>query len=552
MIWGWFAYRLLPIAYRFGYFLAILALLGLAQAQDNPAQPASPERCEDKPYTLETPQGLAGGGNLEYDGDVALFSDGACLKTKGILLQAPSLRYDQAQQQLEAQDLEVQTNQYRFWAERGTVAGKVLRAEGIRATTCQCGDNLRLLAERLSFDTDSGNLIFEQSQLQVYRFSLARFARLEVEPDKPLSETLGLEDRGQAGGDVLALLPVRFDFDQGLNVGVEEFPIVGGGEFGTRFPIRLTLMGLNLGSPAPGARFGFSAHEGDKQARFLIENSLGMLNIYTLVTDGPVLFTGNTKEKQFAFGLHQPLVWEGFRITPFGHIAKDDSQQGFAIGAEVRYPLEAQDGPLKIGMEPFVVGAIYEKPPGYVAYGTTLQMRFAEPAGPDPYAFELRYRWSQESMPGRFWLERRDATNLLWGSLSYQGLSLQAEYDFLNIQTKGSFRYGYRFDFGEVWAQYNLCLDCVGKETDDAGRSDWERRELVLGVNPNPLDCTYTLSLTPIVGYDFLRQSFSRLGLTARYADCCFIWKFGYEAIIIAQQPGEKATGRLIFGLEIR
>lgn len=547
MISGWFAYR-------FGHFLlmVLVGLGGLAQAQHSPTPPARPERCEDKPYTLETPQGIAGGGNLEYDGEVALFSDGACLQTKGILLQAPALRYDQAQQQLQAQDLEVQTKQYRFWAEKGLVQDKVLRAEGIRATTCKCGDNLRLLAERLSFDTDSGNIILEQSQLQVYRFGLARFARLEVEPDKPLSQNLGLEDSGPAGGDVLALLPVRFDFDQGLNVGVEEFPIAGDGEFGTRFPIRLTLMGLNLGSPTPGARFGFSAHQGDKRARFLVENYLGSLNVYTLVSDGPILFSSDTKEQHYAFGLRKPVTWEGLSFTPFGHLAKDKAEQGFAVGAELRYRLEAQDGPLKIGMEPFVVGTIYDKPPGYVAYGTILQMRFAEPNGPDPYTFQLSYRWSQENIPGRFWLERREATNRISGSLAYQGLSLQAEYDFLNIQTKGSFRYGYRFDFGEVWAQYNLCLDCVGKETDDLGRSDWERRELVLGINPNPLDCTDTLSLTPIVGYDFLRQSFSRLGLTARYADCCFIWKLGYEAIIVAQQPGERATGRLIFGLEIR
>ncbi|MCX7783804.1 MAG: hypothetical protein N2318_09210, partial [Meiothermus sp.] len=57
----------------------ILLLSGLAWAT-----PSNPTPCAEQPYTLETPEGLAGGGNLEFDGEVAIFSDGACLETQGL------------------------------------------------------------------------------------------------------------------------------------------------------------------------------------------------------------------------------------------------------------------------------------------------------------------------------------------------------------------------------------------------------------------------------------------------------------------------------------
>jgi hypothetical protein len=44
----------------------------------------------------------------------------------------------------------------------------------------------------------------------------------------------------------------------------------------------------------------------------------------------------------------------------------------------------------------------------------------------------------------------------------------------------------------------------------------------------------------------------SRWGLELRYADCCFIWRLGYQETRIAQEPSETPHGRLVFGLEIR
>jgi len=539
----------------FARFLPILWLVGftIAQAQADQASPAPPEKCQNKAYTLETSQGIAGGGNLEYDGNTAIFSDGACLSTKGLELQAPDLRYDQASQTIQAQDIEVQTARYRFWANTGLIGGKVLLAEGLRITTCKCGDNLRLVSQKMRFDTDSGEIILEDSTLEFNRFGLARFARLAFSPEEPLAASLGL---ASADSNVLALLPVRLDFDQGLNAGVEEFPVPGSGEFSSRFPLRLTLMGLNIGSPQPGFRFGFSVRETGRKARFLVENQFGALNIYTLLRDGPVLFISDTKEQHYAFGLLKSWVIEGFTLSPFGYAAKDQAEQGLSVGAEVKYSVEALQGPFRLRLEPFVVGALHEKPPGYLAYGASIEGRYDA-----DFAFRISYSWSQENIPGRFWIEQREATSLISGSFAYEGLNLQAKYDFLSSETIGSARYSSRQDFGELWVQYDFCVDCYGKITRTDGLQDIERRELQLGFNPNPLNCTEKLSFSPTIGigYDFGRPGtpgkglgLTRAGLEVRYADCCFIWKFGYQYIFTPQIPGENVTGKLTLGLEIR
>ncbi len=175
--------------------------------------------CREQPYTLETPEGLAGGGNLEFDGEVALFTDGACLEARGLTLRAPSLRYDQASGELTAREVEVETPRYRFWAEEAWVKGQTLRASGVRATTCRCGEDLRLLSQSLVLNTQTGEAVLEESWLEVYRFGLARFEELTFSPGQSLGEVLGLTEAGEA-----LPAPLRFDFDQGLNFGLSEFP----------------------------------------------------------------------------------------------------------------------------------------------------------------------------------------------------------------------------------------------------------------------------------------------------------------------------------------
>lgn len=558
-----------PPFFQFALLFLIL-LPGLAWAA-----PGNPTPCAEQPYTLETPEGLAGGGNLEFDGDLAFFSDGACLQTRGLLLQAPNLRYDQASGELTAQQIEVETPRYRFWAEEGRIKGRVLQASGIRATTCRCGDDLRLLSETLRLDSQTGEMVLEESRLEVYQFGLARFSELRLDPNQPLGENLGLTPEGTEAPPVL---PVRFDFDQGLNVGLSEFPLAASEGFSGKFSTRLTLLGLRLGSPDPILRVGLATQEKNRRASLQLDSKPSGVASRGEVVDGPLFFVHDSELGRYAFGLKQAFALGRFTLIPYGWVAQDwrdgtpaTQERGLAAGAELRYTFEVQDGPFRFRLEPFGVLGFYDQPQQYLAYGGQAEGRYE-----GEYSLRVGYTWAIESTPGRFWLERREATQKLSSSLRYGGLGLEAsrrehsmstglgdgvlprplfeleaEHDFLKAQTEASLRIGYIQDYGELWAKLHTCWNCLGKTLSN-GRDDWERRELVVGFTPVPLTCTHDLSLTPFLGYDFLRQGVSRWGLELRYADCCFIWRLGYQEIRLAQHPNEVANGKLTFGLEIR
>lgn len=525
-------------------FLQGLCFLALSWGGLAWASPTTP--CAEQPYTLETPEGLAGGGNLEFDGDLAVFTDGACLQTKGLSLRAPELRYDQQSGELTAQQIEVETPRYRFWAEAGQVKSQVLQARGVRVTTCRCGDDLRLSSERLRLDTQSGQVILEESRLEVYRLSLAQFEAMRLDANQPLEENLGL----QAGAWPF---PLRLDFDQGLNLGLSGFPLLEPGVFSGQFSSRLTLLALRLGSPDPILRLGLWGQNAGRRGWLELDLKPSGPASRGEVVDGPMFFVHDSEKGRFAFGLKQAFQLDRFTLTPFGWIAQDwpdgtpaSQVQGLAAGAELRYNLEVQEGPFRFRLEPFGVLGFYDQPQQYLAYGGYAEGRYE-----GAFTLHLGYTWAIESTPGRFWLERREATQTLSGSLSYQHIRLEATHDFLLQQTQAGLRLGFTQSYGEIWVKLNTCWNCVGKTLSN-GRDDWERRELVLGFTPVPLSCTYDLSLAPFLGYDFLRQGVSRWGLELRYADCCFIWRLGYQEVRIAQHPDEIPNGKLTFGLEIR
>lgn len=534
-------------------FLIVL-FTGLAWAQGG---------CGEKPYTLETPQGVAGGGNLDYDGDIAVFSDGACLDTKGLQLVAPELRFDQAAGVVQAVGMEVQTARYHFWADSGRVEGKMLLAEGIRITTCRCGDDLRLLSQNMRFDTDTGEAVLERSQLQFRGFGLAQFQELRVNPQSSLTDSLGLPSRGGAGGgDLVANLPVRADFDQGFNIGLQDFPVPVDGKFSAAS--RFTLVALNLGSPDPGLGLGMAAEEGSRQGQLYLEVRPSGFKSRSLVQDGPALFTHDTGDGHYGFRLHNTWSLGDMALKVYGQIARDENyqnralgpQQGMALGSELRYRYFAREGPLSLELRPFAGIAFYEHWPNYFVVGGSLEGRYS-----GNFNFGLRYDWSVENRPGRFWLERHPATQKVSGDFAYRSLTAQASSDLLGNELAGVIRYGVRESFGEIWAQYSFCLGCYGKATRTDGSEDVERREIQIGFIPNPLSCTDTLSVAPNIGigYDYGTSQragtgwgITRAGLEFRYADCCFIWKMGYQYIFIPQTPDEKTTGKFIFGLELR
>jgi len=50
-------------------------------------------KCADRPYVLETEEGLLGGENLSYEEGVLLVEGRACLERPGLALEAPWIRY---------------------------------------------------------------------------------------------------------------------------------------------------------------------------------------------------------------------------------------------------------------------------------------------------------------------------------------------------------------------------------------------------------------------------------------------------------------------------
>jgi hypothetical protein len=80
--------------------------------------------CAERPYTLETEEGLLGGENLSYDGEVLVLEGRACLEREGLYLGAPLLRYREGEG-LEGRGLTGEAEGWRLEAE--SLEGKALR-----------------------------------------------------------------------------------------------------------------------------------------------------------------------------------------------------------------------------------------------------------------------------------------------------------------------------------------------------------------------------------------------------------------------------------------
>jgi len=169
-------------------FLVFGLFLGLALAGP----------CGQRPYTLETEEGLLGGEEMSYDGEVLVFEGRACLEREGLYLEAPVIRYLEkegsfqgeglkgeaegwrmeakvllgkelkevhlAQGQLRAEvasltlgtplkgrGILLESPAYRVRAEEATFTREEARLKGFLATPCPCGEDVRLAMEEATF-----------------------------------------------------------------------------------------------------------------------------------------------------------------------------------------------------------------------------------------------------------------------------------------------------------------------------------------------------------------------------------------------------------------
>ena len=98
-------------------------------------------KCADRPYVLETEEGLLGGENLSYEEGVLLVEGRACLERPGLALEAPWIRYLEEEGGFLAPRLSGEVEGWRLQAEgmEGKALLRVRLAKG----------SLRAEAERL-------------------------------------------------------------------------------------------------------------------------------------------------------------------------------------------------------------------------------------------------------------------------------------------------------------------------------------------------------------------------------------------------------------------
>jgi hypothetical protein len=81
--------------------------------------------CAERPYTLETEEGLLGGEEMSYDGEALVFEGRACLEGKGFRLEAPRIVYLEGEGSFQAEGLTGLAQGWRL--EAGRLEGKLLK-----------------------------------------------------------------------------------------------------------------------------------------------------------------------------------------------------------------------------------------------------------------------------------------------------------------------------------------------------------------------------------------------------------------------------------------
>ncbi len=490
---------------------------------------------------------------------------------------------------LRLEQLFAETPEVRFSAVRGVLVGDVFRAEGIWATPCVCGEDLRVLGSAAAFDTRTGRLVLTEARMDVYGFTVFRPERLELDPARPLTLSF----------------PFRLAYGRGWTLGVEDFPLPLPGEAFGRWSTSLTLLteGLGarpLGPEAPGVttfRFGISARQADRRFAFQLrrEEHWAWDGSRTATTVPGAEFTA----PGFRFALEpdraeariEPRYGIGAAtVHPFLRAAREDTRAGLTLGVEARYALRdlvRTDG-LTFSLEPWALGAAYPDradAPGYAALGVNAVLRYtgalegrleyrrAYPVGVARFAYEWRGEverlgfsarrggFSVTGSASRKWvpdfavrgLAREDLERTL--ALGYAGRGWRVEARGTQVErwrpgraARTALERTYALQLERGWRVEARYLEATGFDPVVTPL----RRELQLAYWPAAPGARGGLTLAPSVGYDFLRHGVSRAGVEVAYADCCFVWKVAYQAVLLPQSAGEAVGSRVRFGVELR
>ncbi|WP_201773576.1 hypothetical protein [Thermus filiformis] len=520
--------------------------------------------CAQRPYTLETEDGLLGGENLSYDGEVLVFEGRACLEREGLLLEAPVIRY-QEEGGFQALDLKGEAEGWRLWAER--LEGKVLegvrlergrlkakaqrvllerppvgqgvllespayrvRAEearfrreearltGFLATPCPCGEDLRLSMPEARFDPATGELLGEASLgLWGLEVPLGE-ARANANRRPPLESPL-----------VLGSSP-----DGGWTLGLRGFPLPKTGEEIGRWERRFTLLGQGLGTEEAALVLGL--REGARGVEFQLGYAAGVRafwdDLYLAATPTPPDQDTPSLEARY----RPTFRLEGLTLSPFLRYAETKKAQGLTLGLEGSYALRHREGPFAFGLTPSFLLAVY---PGtaydpYAALGVRAEGEYREK---DLF---LRALYAGRLEPlgytPPFTYENRD---------EFQRLLLEAGYGPIALAYALENPLGNRLDRLEG----RLEDPALGSFRLAWVRGSYEEVRLGYAMPLPDRACCQALWLSPEVGFG--DGGLSRYGLTLRLYDGCFAYELRAQNVLKGQYD-ETPGLSLSFGLGLR
>ena len=519
--------------------------------------------CADRPYTLETEEGLLGGVEMSYDGEALVFEGRACLEGKGFRLEAPRIAYlegegtfqaegltglaqgwrleagrlegkllkevrlDRGSLRAEAAELTLSsppegrkvrltTPAYRVGADKVTFTEKEARPKGFLATPCPCGEEVRLAMTEARFDPETGELLGEASLgLWGLEIPLGE-ARANAKRRPALANPFVLS--GSEGG--------------GFTLGLQDFPLPRPGEEIGQWERAFTLLGTGLTTSQAALRLGY------REGGLRLEGQLGYAaGIRAQAEDAFFAFTPtppNADTPRLEARYTSRFLLEGVELKPFVRYAETASAQGWTLGLEGRYPWGFREGPFSLSLEPGLLLALYPGRDPYLSLEGSLRAAFREgearaevgywgrlePFGPrNLFAYEARPEGQRLDLllaygplEGRYYLENPLGNRMVGVEVAYGDGAL------------GRFRVGWREGSYPEWL-----LAYAMPEPDRA--------------------CCQALWLAPQVGLG--PEGVSRYGLTLRLYDGCFAYELKAQNVLKGQY-GEATWFSLGFGLSVR
>ncbi|GAB5602434.1 hypothetical protein FJNA_09590 [Thermus sp. FJN-A] len=521
--------------------------------------------CGERPYTLETEEGLLGGENLTYDGEVLVFEGRACLEREGLYLEAPTLRYREEEGELQGEGLRGEVEGWRLqaeglsgkalrgvrlekgrlkaWAERvllerpplgqgvrlespayrvraeeARFTGEEARLKGFLATPCPCGEDVRLAMAEARFAVATGELLGEAT-LGVWGLELplgeAR-ANVNRRPDLRSPLVLSASDAG------------------GLTLGLQDFPLPQPGEEIGRWERRFTLLATGLNTPEEALRFGL--RQGDLGAEVQLGHAAGVRafwgDLYFAATPSPPDADTPRLEARY----RPSFLLEGLSLSPFLRYAETGRSRGWTLGVEGSYRHTLREGPFSLTLSPAFLASLYPGTPyaPYLALGGSVEGAFRE----GDLALRLAYAGRLEPLTPTppFAYENRD---------EFQRLSAEAQYGPFALRYALENPLGNRLD--RLEGEYRD--GALGVFRLGYLRGSLEEVRLAYAMPLPDRTCCQALWLSPEVG--LTREGLSRYGATLRYYDGCFAYELRAQNVLRGQY-GEAVGLSLGFGLSLR